>query len=118
MFILTSTPKEFIPSTQKDNENPLTFIVVPPKRNTVLNLQETLLTHSVDNGELDVDSIPISQIMNTYLNDCVIGWKNVVDENNNPIEFTKENFELMNDISMLTELYQFIQELAMSDPLV
>jgi hypothetical protein len=117
MFILTNSPKEFIPSSQKDKDDPLTFIVIPPKRQTVLGLQEILLSSVGEDAELDMDKIPMSKIMEIYFNDCVIGWKNVVDSNNKPIEFTKENFQLINDIEMLTELYQFIQGLGTSDPL-
>jgi len=122
MFVLTNTPKEFIPSTEKDKENPLTFIVKPPTKRAILDLQESLFKSmsEIDTGSenddstISLDSIPLSEMMNLYLDACVIGWKNVVDINGNELPFSKEIFNDFNDSTILIELYNFCRELTES----
>jgi hypothetical protein len=116
MFVLTDTPKEFIPSTELESENPLTFIVKPPTKRTVLDIQETLFKSlDVDeNSDVSVTQIPLAELMDNYINACVVGWKNVVDEDNNPIIFSKDKLELFNDTVILMELYNYCKELTES----
>jgi len=119
MFVLTNTPKEFIPTSEKDNEKPLTFICIPPTRKCVLDIQEQLLKSMADAEETNEEttevmgvSLPISKLMNVYFEACVIDWKNVFDADGKEVPFSKEAFNQFNDLVILTELYTFIQELA------
>ena len=113
-FILSSSPKEFIPETQLTEENPLTFICIPPSRRCVLDLQEQILK-SVGLGEdLETMNLPISDMMSLYLDACVTGWKNMTDAEGKEIEFTKEAFAGFNDMQILLELYTYVKELAES----
>ena len=116
MFVLTNTPKEFIPESQKDQQSPLTFIWNPPARKTVLDLQELLLKTVDENGELDSAALPLSKIMELYLEACVTGWKNIQDAEGNEILFTPETFKQFADVDILTELYNFVKELTESNP--
>jgi len=111
MYVLTNTPKEFIPESQKNETNPLTFICVPPSRKTVLDTQEKILQSVDDNEELESTELPISDLIDLALDSCVVGWKNLVDADNKAIEFSKENFQKFNDTAILLELYSFIKEL-------
>jgi len=112
MFVISSSPKKFIPESQKEIKNPLTFIVVPPKRKDVLKLQELVLAAMGDKEIMA--AVPISAIMNLYFESSVVGWENVVGEDNKALEFNEENFTMFNDVEILTELYSFIKELAES----
>jgi len=114
MFVLTNTPKEFIPSTEKDQENPLTFIVKPPTKKAVLDMQEQIFKSLGDADTVSTSDIPLSAMMNLYLETCVIGWKNVVDENGDEIEFTLSNFDNFYDSTILIELYNYCRELTES----
>jgi len=118
-FILTNTPREFIPETQKDKENPLTFICIPPTRKLVLDTQEKLL-QALSLEEMNEDSvanaIPISDMMTLALEACVTGWKNMVDAEGNEILFSKEMFATFNDQTILLELYSYVKELAEGNP--
>ena len=115
MFVLTNSPKEFIPLSQKDETLPLTFIVIPPTRHTVLEFQETLFKSlSQDNEGNEITQLPLSDIMDIFLTKCVTGWKNVFDDKGTEIPFTLENFNSFNNAEILTELYQFIKELSES----
>ena len=118
MFVLTNSEKEFVPTSQKDKENPLTFLVIPPTRKVVLDVQEKMLKCLGDDSELDVTKIPLADLMDSYLDVCVVGWKNVKDEKGNDVVFSKEVFKKFNDLEILTELYNFIRELSEADPLV
>jgi hypothetical protein len=113
MFVLTDTPKEFIPSTEKEQENPLTFIVKPPTKRTVLDIQETLFKSLDvdDNANVSLNEIPLATLMDAYINACVIGWKNVIDEEKNEVPFSLDKLELFNDTAILMELYNFCKEL-------
>lgn len=111
-FILTNTQKEFIPETQKDQENPLTFICIPPSRKTVLDLQEKIMKSVSDTEEIVSMELPIADMMDLYLTACVIDWKNMSDVDGVNIEFTTEAFSQFNDMQILLELYTFVKELA------
>jgi len=112
MFILTNSQKEFIPESEKEQEKPLTFIVNPPTRNIVLRLQEEMFkTINNDDGEISFKELPLAKIMELYLSECVIGWKNVSDEAGKEVPFSKEAFKQFNDVTILTELYNYIKEL-------
>ena len=113
-FVLTNSPKEFIPSTQLDQENPLTFICIPPSRMTVLNLQEKILKSVSAEEEIETLDLPIADMMDLYLDACVTGWKNMTDADGKEVEFTKEAFKGFNDMQILMELYSFVKELAES----
>jgi len=114
-FILTNTPRDFIPESQKNEENPLTFICIPPTRKMILDTQEKLL-QSISLDEISEDSvanaIPISEMMSLALDTCVVGWKNMVDTDGNDILFSKEAFATFNDQTILMELYSYVKELA------
>ena len=115
MFVLTNTTKRFIPTSQKDSEKPLTFIVKPPTRKTILDFQETLFKGiATDSEGNEMTKIPLSAIMDILLSKCVVGWENVLDEEGNEVVFSEENFCLFNEAEVLTELYQFIKELSES----
>ena len=126
MFVLTNSPKEFVPSSEKGKEKPLTFICIPPTRKAILDLQEMLvksLSSTDFEGEeteevFDGVNLPISKMMELYLDVCVTDWKNVTDEKGNEIPFSKEIFKSFNDTVILMELYNFIKGLAEIDPLV
>jgi len=118
MFILTDTEKEFVPTSEKEADNPLTFVIIPPTRRTVLHLQEKLVSSLDDDGELNPKNIPLADLMDLYFDDCVIGWKNMMDASNNPVIFSKELFKKFNDGEILNELYTEIKGLSESDPLV
>jgi len=53
--------------------------------------------------------------MTRCLDECVVGWKNIVDESGANIPFTKENFELLNNSNILMELYLKVQEMTSGD---
>jgi len=113
MFILTDTPKEFIPSTEVESENPLTFIIKPPTKRVVLEIQETLFRSlDIEKDEVSLDEIPLAKLMNAYINACVVDWKNVVDENKNSVPFSLEKLELFNDTTILMELYNFCKDIS------
>ena len=116
MFTITNTSKKFIPTSEKENEvNPLTFIVQPPTKKVILDLQEAIFKNAADDEDIKTSDIPLSMMINLYLDACVIGWENVVDENNDLIPFSKENFEFFNDSTILIELYNFCRELTESN---
>jgi hypothetical protein len=115
MFVLTSTPKEFIPSTEKGKEKPLTFVIQPPTKKQVLEIQEALfqsLDLKADEQEVSLSSIPLATLMDAYINACVVGWKNVVDEEGNEVPFSRDNLEFFNDTTILMELYNFCKEMS------
>ncbi len=112
MYIMTTDPIDFIPTKFKESELPLTFIVKPPTRLTSLRLQDIILnsTQIVVDGK-DATKLPLTEVMSIYLDECVVGWKNVKDSSGNDIKFSKETFELFNDIEIITELFEFCREL-------
>jgi hypothetical protein len=113
MFVLTDTPKDFIPSTEEEKENPLTFIVKPPTKRVVLEIQETLFRSlDTETSEVSLNDIPLATLMNAYINACVVGWKNVVNEKGDEVPFSQEKLELFNDTTILMELYNFCKELS------
>jgi len=115
MFVLTKTTKRFIPSSENSNENPLTFLVKPPTKTAILDIQETIFKSiDSDTEEISIENIPLVTLMNAYFDSCVIGWENVVDEKGDLVEFTKENFENFNNSTILMELYNFCRELSES----
>lgn len=111
MFVLTTDPIEFIPTKFKDSNTPLTFIVKPPTRLVALKLQDIILNSSNMSEKSEFVKLPLTEVMLTYLDACVIDWKNVNDVSGKPVPFTKENFELFNDIEVITELFEFCREL-------
>ena len=112
MYILSTDPIEFIPLKFKNSENPLTFIVKPPTRKTALKLQDIILNSSkFEEDGKEAVAIPLETVMELYLDACVIGWKNIFDSNDKAIPFTKENFDLFNDIEVITELFEYCREL-------
>jgi len=117
MFVLTNATKSFIPSSEKGKENPLTFIVQPPTKKTVLEIQEilykSLLTDS-DEVDISVENIPLATLMDCYIEKCVVDWKNIVDEEGTPIPFSTEKLEYINNSEILMELYNFCKELSES----
>jgi len=115
MFVLTKSTKKFIPSTEQEKENPLTFLVKPPTKTAILDIQETLFK-SIDTNteEINIDQIPLTSLMNAYLDICVVGWENVVDEEGNFVEFNKDNFESFYNSAILMELYNYCRELSES----
>ena len=114
MFVITNSTKKFIPESQTNEENPLTFLVKPPTKSMILDLQEEIFKSAQEGDDLKVSDIPLSKMINLYLDNCVIGWLNVQDEEGNPLSFSKENLEYFNDSTMLIELYNFCRELAES----
>ena len=46
------------------------------------------------------------------LKNCVVGWENVVDEEGKPLPFNDENFDLITDLELITELVNFIDTLS------
>ena len=116
MYVLTNTERQFIPTSQKEEEKPLTFRVIPPSRKTTLDLQELILKSVNAGEELETLDLPLSLMMDLYLEACVIGWENMNDAEGTPIEFTKEDFEGFNSMEILLELYTFVKELAESTP--
>ena len=119
MFILTDTPKEFIPLSERDKEQPLTFILKPPTKKAVLEIQETLFKSLNPDSlsgddEVSTDSIPLATLMDAHINVCVVGWKNVFDKDMNPIIFSPEKLNLFNDSTILMELYNECRELSES----
>lgn len=114
MIILnTNTNIEFIPSTEKDAEKPLTFILSPPTYETVLNIQQSFSISEKDGKpEINIDNVKIARIL---LTNCVRGWKNVFSVNEKgeliDLPFTQEHLELVTDIEIITELIAKINEL-------
>jgi len=115
MFVITNTSKKFIPESQKNEENPLTFIIKPPTKKTILDLQEHIFKNAGEGDNMSTDDIPLSIMINLYLDTCVIGWENVIDEDGKAIPFTPENFEFFNDSTILIEVYNFCRELTESN---
>ncbi len=111
-FTLTTTPREFVPSNQTDQENPLTFICVPPSRRTVLDLQELILKSVSTDEEIETMQLPLALMMDLYLSACVIDWKNVFDADGKELPFTE--FTKFNDMQILLELYTYVKELSES----
>lgn len=121
MFVLTNTPRKFTPTKYKDSENPLSFTIIPPTRKVNLKMQELILrsvnnTPNVSEESLNIEGVnlPIADLMDLYLEDCVVDWENVFDENKQPIKFSKEMFNYFNDSEVIVELYNEIKELAES----
>ena len=115
MYTLFSIePIEFVPEKYKNDSNPLTFYYRPPSKSLTLRTQALLASVGLDNQRADDETL--SKLMNMTLSECVVGWKNVVDDKGNPVEFTKDNFERFNDSEVLIDLYSTIQaELAGSE---
>ena len=113
-FILTNTPREFVPKSQENTENPLTFICSPPSRKTTLDIQEKIMKSVNTDEEIDSLDLPIADLMELSLESCVVGWKNVNDADGNPVLFSKEAFSSFNDTVILIELYTYIKELTES----
>lgn len=111
MFILTTDPIEFIPTKFKKSTAPLTFIVKPPTRLVALKLQDIILNSSNMSEEAEYVKLPLTEVMLTYLDACVVGWKNINDTSGKAVPFSKENFELFNDIEVITELFEYCREL-------
>ena len=117
MYVLTSTPKKFIPSTEANKENPLTFIVQPPTKKVVLDIQEALfksLDVDSESTDISITSIPLAYLMNVYIDACVVDWENIVDEDGKKIPFSKEYLNKFNETNILMELYNFCKELTES----
>jgi hypothetical protein len=115
MFVLTNTTKKFIPESQREEENPLAFLIKPPTKKVILDLQEEIFKNAnIETDDLQASNIPLSNMINLYLDTCVIGWENVVDEAGKAIPFTKENFEFFSESTILIEVYNFCRELSES----
>ncbi len=113
MFVLpTNKPIEYIPKQFKDIENPPIFLIKPPTKSTVLHIQALLANIALTSEESEERNFtaPLNESMNICLDQCIVGWKNIVDENNNPVEFTKDNFERLNNQDVLMDLYTKVQE--------
>ena len=111
MYTLFSTkPIEFVPAKYKEHKNPITFIFNPPTRSLVLRTQALLA--ELGFASKTADESTLGKLMNMTLEECVIDWKNVVDENGNPVKFSKETFNQFNDPEVLIDLYTAIQEAA------
>jgi len=113
MFKLPSTkPTEYIPKRFRKESNPPIFLVKAASKDLVLTAQSTLASVSMDKAEAD---IALLKVMRMCLTECIVGWKNIYDEDGNIIEFNKENFERLNDQEILMELYLYIQDTANGD---
>ena len=109
MLVIDMSEREFIPSSEKEVEKPVTFIVVPPTRNTILKIQDLLQTSFT--GEDFKKQFKFSEYAKILLDDCLVGWKNIVGADGKDIPFSKENTKYLSDLVMLTELTNFIDEL-------
>lgn len=126
MLILTKKEVEFIPSSEKDKPNPVKFKVTPPTRDTILQIQaatQEILYKYLKEGKsleqvdpLEFSILNLTKMTPILLDSCVVGWENVytIDENGNqvPLPFSKENFKLITDPTILDELTKFIDSLA------
>jgi len=111
MFILPSNrPIEFIPESYKEKSNPPIFLLKAPSKSLVIFTQSTLASVSINT---DQSAEALNKVMITFLDECVVGWKNIVDENQKPLEFNEENFSLLNDQNILMEIYLKLQEMTM-----
>ena len=87
MFVLPSEkPIEFVPSVCKDDKKPLTFLIKPPTKSLILQVQSSLAESSINTSSTGNN---LNKVMNLCLDECIVGWKNCVDENNKPVEFTR-----------------------------
>lgn len=113
MFKLPSSkPIEYIPKRFRKEDNPPIFLVKAASKDLVLTAQSTLASVSMDKTEAD---IALLKVMRLCLTDCIVGWKNIYDEDDKIIDFTKENFERLNDQEILMELYLYIQDNSTGD---
>lgn len=110
MFKLPSNkPTEYIPKRFRKEDNPPIFLVKAASKDLVLTAQSTLASVSMDKAEADVSLLKVMQMC---LSDCIVGWKNIYDEDGKIVEFNQENFERLNDQEILMELYLYIQDSA------
>lgn len=129
MLVLSNKPVEFIPESQKEEEKPVKFKVMPPTRETMMKLQalmqETIseqLAEGKGLDEIDSYSLAISNMTKAnpiLIDTCVIGWENVFtkDEEGNLVEmeFNIENLQYLIDQEILEELVNFIDSLSKVD---
>ena len=109
MFILPSNrPIEFVPESFKDQDNPPIFLIQAPTKSLVLETQSLLAGASMIPEQ---SGNTLNTVMRLCLDNCVTGWKNIVDDTGKPIDFTKENFERLNNQDILMGIYLKIQEL-------
>jgi hypothetical protein len=127
MYILSKGTRDFIPTSQRDQDSPITFQITPPTRKVVLQgqamMQKAILKSGVQlptstEDTLDIEAIGLDSIIDhqseyndLMLDACVVGWKNVVDEDGNEIPFSKEVFKSFNDTLIIQELLAEIQEI-------
>lgn len=126
MLILNNKAVEFIPEKEKGKENPATFMVKPPTRDTILQinqLTQDVVIEMLQNGE-DVENVNInllalknfSQIKTILIDTCVVGWKNVfeINEKNEQVEakFDKQKLKDIADMELIEELANFIDDLS------
>lgn len=113
MFKLPSNkPIEYIPKRFRKEDNPPIFLVKPASKDLVLSAQSTLASVSMDKAEADISLLKVMQMC---LSECIVGWKNIYDEDGKIVEFNQENFERLNDQEILMELYLYIQDSANGD---
>lgn len=132
MFILSNEPWEFVPESQKDVENPITFILVPPTREVALKgqhiLQKALAKSNAiqfigtEDSQEQINAALMTAIdeqteyNELLMSKCIIGWKNVVDAKGNAVAFSKDSFALFNDLAILAEVTTEIQRGKSADP--
>lgn len=126
MLIIDKKTHEFVPTKAKDDENPVTFLVKAPTRDTMLRIesitQELIVKYLKEGKELaDVTNYEFMyqtarEITPILIDSCVVGWKNIMTINDEgelvEIPFSKEDLKLFNDVEILNELSQFIDSLA------
>lgn len=126
MLIIDKKTHEFVPTKVKDEENPITFLVKAPTRDTMLRIesitQELIVKYLKEGKELaDVTNYEFMyqtarEVTPLLIDSCVVGWKNVMTINDDgelvEVPFSKEDLKLFNDVEILNELSQFIDSLA------
>ena len=125
MIVLQTNKIEFIPTKEKEEENPVTFYLSIPTMETALKIQQIFLESAakkaLENSELteeELSKLPVDNVtlIKTVLLDCVKGWKNVkyTDAKGElqDLEFTKENFMYINDLETILELFNKVNELS------
>lgn len=130
MYVITNDVRDFIPESQKNEEKPLIFKLVPPTRAAVLQsqaaLQKSILSgrsmadllsedDTVDNSAVEAMIDGQYTVAEVLMDQCVVGWENVYDEKGEAIPFSKDKFKLFNDQLILQELMRELTALKSLD---
>lgn len=92
---LSKRPREYTLVSDRDSEVPTVFTLKNMDRFETAEIQERFPVLEQDTDKPGAKKVNVSEMLDAYLEVGLLGWKNLSDDDGQPVEFSKENFKLL-----------------------